>query len=331
MKTKRNRKGVVLFCFVMLIAVFTGAKQVWAASEYQEMFTIAGSLTHRVCGEKDQEGGFCSHPVWGGQVIKRGDYYFKGKITVPGDGDVCVDKIYISDKKNSGFQLTPLAATAYDVPYTNGKEAYYIQRSARSDERALYRYVFRTRKKEKLKELSVSDAYIVTIYGGNIYLKGYDSETDKWKMDVYNTRKKTLSALKDNVIIERRSGKYAISYDTSENDVSPLGTLTLWRITESGLKKVKTIENVAGYAVGFIGDELYYAVYKDKSKREVTICKSKQNGAGQKKLAGIKAPKKNERVDILEIGPDNCIVESADSGTMYLWTYTYATKKMTRY
>ena len=59
--------------------------------------------------------------------------------------------------------MTPLAATAYDVPYTNGKEAYYIQRSARSDERALYRYVFRTRKKEKLKELSVSDAYIVTI------------------------------------------------------------------------------------------------------------------------------------------------------------------------
>ena len=47
MKTKRNRKGVVLFCFVMLIAVFTGAKQVWAASEYQEMFTIAGSLTHK--------------------------------------------------------------------------------------------------------------------------------------------------------------------------------------------------------------------------------------------------------------------------------------------
>lgn len=306
------RKAFFLFCLAALAVVCVKPKQAWAAEEYKEMFQSWG---HGVCGNR-AENGICQHRAWSGETVKIGNYYFKGEVISDGpDSDILIGKVRISDKEDSGFKLTPLEWYGGGLPvYSNGEDAYYTLYDGTIGKTVLRRYVFRSRKEEKL--LDVDQGSITTIYRGKIYLSGGY---------VYDIKKKTSSALKGNVDIKKRSGKYATSFQEGKGKLpAESGELTLWRITETGLKKVKTLKN-ASWNHGFIGDKLYYAVYKDKTMREVSVYSCKRDGSGQKKLGQIKATKKDGGVLISGIGTDNCSVSMGSEGE---FVYTYATKKL---
>lgn len=309
MKTNRIIKGVWVFCIAMLATVFAGSNKAWASTGFKEMF--------QQWQWASPKGGQGVQYRWAGDTVKVGDYYFKGDPLEEPD-DMGLTTIYISDKKNSGFLLTPLNGAAY----TNGKEAYYIDYSP-SGKEYLCRYRFSSRKETKVKKLpKKSDWWIRTIYGGKVYLLGRNLENGEEVTCVYDINKKTLSSLK-NFAIEGRSGKYVISLGDMRDGTAIHSTLTLWKITASGLKKVKILDKNVGLAE-FSGNKLYYQVYKDGSGREVLLYRCNVDGTNKKKLAAFKVSGKEGSADIMSVGPDACVV--------YLdgrhWKYTYATKKL---
>lgn len=285
-QNKNFFRMLVIVCLVMFAGIFAGRSVVQAASEYEKLF---------VGDTKPDEG------------VKHGKYYFKYS-----DKDY---KIYMSTKKKSGYKETPIQYVAY----VNEKQAYYVR------EGKLYKYVFSTRKEVKLKSLPQKNyAYwnVSLVYGGKVFLTR--SCFDEWSISTYAyyTDTKKFTRIKKNCEIIGHYGKYVVSQNEFRSDVSPY-PVTLWKLTTSGLKKIKKLTS-RGFGCVFIEGKLYYTSYADDLMRKVTLYKCNVDGTQKKKIVTFESDDEYDTIMIQEITSSYCTIWKTD-GT---YKYIYKTKEM---
>lgn len=285
-QVKKVVQMAAVVCLVMLAGLLTGQTKVQAASEYTELFD----------GDYEAE-----------TTVKSGKYYFKCS------GDDWT--VYISDKKNSGYKATPIAYNAF----SNGKQAYYVE------DNTLYKYVFSTKKETKLKSLPLKDdSYwsLNTIYGSKLYLTKSSIEAWTLMTYTYNVNSGKLKKLKNNCSIIDRYGKYVITQGELRTDVSPF-KVTLWKITSSGLKKIKVLTKNGQFAQ-FVDGKLYYTKYSDDTMGKVSLYRCNAGGSNKKLMASFETESEYDIVLIQAVTSKYCIVWMSDS----TYKYTFKTGKL---
>lgn len=243
------------------------------------------------------------------KIVKDGKYYFKSGSSY--------GSLLMSTKKNSGYRKTPI--WGYGA-YGNGKQAFYVRNGL------LCKYTYASRKETILKRLSVTDDIgfnISTVYGNQIFLT--KSSFYQWKHWTYSynikTKKFRLAASKCDII--GRSGKYVIGQNEYRTDVSPY-PITLYKITSSGLSKVKKITN-RGMSGTFTGKKLYYVQYPNRSSmKTATLYCCNLNGSNKKAIRTFKSSSQYGQTLIYNITSKSCDVSKDEA----LYRYTYSTKKM---
>lgn len=288
MKMWKQVSIMALFLCAIVVVGLTMGKPVYAASssDYQQLFSGTSDY------EKIPE--------------KHGEYYFK----------YLNGKVYMSKKKSSDYKETPLEYTSY----LNGKQAYYIS------DNVLYRYTFSNMKATKLKKMPVKKDYyfyLSGVYGNQIFIT--KSSFDEWTYWTYryNTKTKELKNIKKNCNIVNRQGKYVVAENSYRSDVSPT-PVTLYKITSSGLKKIKKLTE-RGFNSVFVDGKLYYTEYTDVYMKKVTLYRCNSNGKGKKALGTFTSSSEYGQVLIQEITSKKCTVYIMDEG---LYEYTYSTKKL---
>lgn len=288
MKMWKQVGMMAFFLCAIVVASLTMGKPVYAASssDYQQLFSGASD--------------------YGRIPEKHGKYYFK----------YLNGKVYMSKKKSSGYKATPLEYNSY----TNGKQAYYISKST------LCKYTFSNKKAIKLKKMPVKKDYyfyLSEVYGNQIFItKGSFDEWTYWTYR-YNTKTKNLKNIKKNCTIVNRQGKYVVAENSYRSDVSPT-PVTLYKITSSGLKKIKKLTE-RGFNSVFVDGKLYYTEYTDVYMTKVTLYRCNSNGKGKKALGTFASSSEYGQVLIQEITSKKCTVYIIDEG---LYEYTYSTKKL---
>lgn len=283
-KWKQISLMAVSFCVIVIAGMMIG-KTVHAASGYERL------LSDEYYGEKIPQ--------------KQGKYYFK----------YVKNKVYMSKKKQGGYKVTPLEYESF----TNGKQAYYVKNNI------LYKYKFSNRKKTKIKKFPAKKDYYYTIamiYGNRIFLtKTSYNEWRCWTYQ-YNIKSKKLKMLQKDCEIAFRHGKYVVASNAFSTDVSP-GPYTLYKITSSGLKKIKKYTN-NGFSNRIIDGKLYYTEYKNYSMRKVTLYRCDLNCKRKKALGTFTAASGYDGIYFQEITSKKCIIRMNEE----LYEYTYATKKL---
>lgn len=286
---------VIVLCLILAAALMfqVNTVQAEAAAEYKQLWASGNTNT----------------------VEKSGKYYFKW--------DFNSNTILMSTNKTSGYTTTPLTYTTF----SNGKQAYYVRNNI------LYKYIFSTRKESLLKKLPASGDQIYsvsTVYGNQILLT--KSSFDQWKFWTYsyNVKTKRLKLAKSNCHITDRYRKYVIAQGEYRSDIAPY-PLTIYKITSSGLSKVKKLSTY-GRDAAFIGGKLYYITYPKGTMKKATLYRSKPNGSSTKKIAAFSASTKYGEVFITKITSKYCLVakyqQQAGKFTQTNYRYTYATKKL---
>lgn len=237
---------------------------------------------------------------------KIGNYYFKS----------INNMIYIA-KKGETYKKTPIVSYG---SMGNDTHAYYVRN------KTLYKYTYASQKEALLKKLPVSgdeNINISTVYKNQIFLTKDSYQKGKLWTYCYNTNTKALKKVKNNCKINAHYKAYVIGQNDFRTDIDPY-PMTLYKITSSGLSKVKTLTSY-GRSGTFAGNKVYYTAYPKKhSMKETTLYRCSLNGKNKKKIASFKASGTNGRVTIGEITSKNCKVVINDK--QYL--YTYSTKKL---
>lgn len=296
---KRFCQGILVIalvlCAMFAAETFAATGTVQAASEYKRLFGDGYKA---------------------GDVVKSGNYYFYC--------DSENYQVYMSTKKNTGFKVTNMPYNTF----SNGKQAYYID----IGDNALYQFTFSSKKEKRLKKLS-SKGYpawdISTIYGGKIYItKG---SFDEWSYHTYAYKisSGSFKRIKKNCCIINRSGKYVIAEKEYRSDVSPY-TVTLYKITNDGLKKIKTLTK-SGFGARKVGKKWYYVSYPDVTEMGVSmnravIYKCNLDGTGKAKVAELTSEVKYDQIIVQEITSKYCIYWSDSK----IYKYTYDTQKRER-
>ncbi len=247
------------------------------------------------------------------KTAKSGKYYFKWS-----DG---AGQLMISTKANSGFVLTPIETRQI---FSNGTQAYYFQNNT------LYKYLFASRKNTKLRKFSpAGDRYlnISTVYGSRIFLT--KSSFNHWKHWTYsyNVQTKEYKLLLSSCAILDRHAKYVIGQNQYRTDTSPY-PLTLYKITSTGLTKVKKLGNHI-FGAKFIDGKLYYTsypAYTDSSMQKAVLYRCNPDGSGIKRIKTFQTSEKYTQVIVTPVSASYCKVMIGDK----FYRYTYATKKLTR-
>jgi hypothetical protein len=223
----------------------------------------------------------------GNKCVKKGKYYLKGQ-----DGVV-----YISKNKKSGYKKT-------SVPYTyaifaNSKQAYYMY------ENVLYKITFSNRRVTKLKDFNKiiekerkeyeknynyyeeSSFSLDKVYKNKIYITR-GSFID-WEYDtyVYSIKNKTFKCIKKYCTIVDSYKEYCICQKEYKTDVSPY-TLSIYKITSSGMKKVKELGEYV-FGVKRIKGTIYYVSYSNYDMKKGTLYRCKYDGTHKEKLGTFAA------------------------------------------
>lgn len=207
--------------------------------------------------------------------------------------------------------------------YSNGKKEYYISSNT------LYERQCSTGKVKKLKKIKASGDAGFTVSGvakGKVFMtKGSFNRWTYWTY-TYNLSTKKFKMVKKNCDIQDIYGSYAVAYKEYRSDVGPY-TVTIYKITASGLKKVRTLAS-SGRQAQFVNGKLYYGKYKsNKSLKSVSLYRCNPNGSNNRKMKTFTS-KGNAYgyVYITKFGKGYCEVLK-DSGK---YRYNYKTKKLRR-
>ena len=248
------------------------------------------------------------------RVVKNGKYYLKI--------DEGSQKTLIAAKKAGPYKETPID---FYGAFANGKQAYYVR------ENVLYRYTFSSGKEKKVKKLSASGDqkyHVSAVYGSQVFLT--KTSFDQWKYWTYsyNTKSGKLKMAVRNCAISSQNGKYVVAQNEYRSDVSPY-RVTVYKITSSGLKKVKKLgENC--HAEIYVKGKLYYAEYPDKYVRpdaymeKVILYRCNPDGSGRKKLGTFTRSGQSGEVMVSKITSKYCYVYKDQRA----YKYTYKTKKL---
>lgn len=284
----RRRKDVLLtICLLLSVGLLTQLSGIKAeaAEEYVELWDSSGNDA----------------------AIKNGDYYFKY--------DASSGKLFMLSNKDDGYRKTPMGYGAFG----DGTQAYYVRNNV------LYRYVYAEKQEERLKKLPVSgdeNFRISTVYGKQVFLT--KSSFDQWAYWTYsyNTKTGKLKKVMSDCYITDRHKKYVVGENAYRTDVGPY-PVTVYKITASGLKKIKKLSSY-GRSETFVDGKLYYTDYEPGSMQKATLYRCNPNGSGRKKLAVFSSKNEYDGVIVLKIAAKSCVVYR--QGGQY--RYTYATKKM---
>lgn len=248
------------------------------------------------------------------KAVKNGKYFIKI--------DESSRKTLIATRKSGPYKETPMN---FYGAFANGKQAYYVR------ENVLYKYVFSGGKESKVKKLPVSGDqgyHISAVYGSQIFLT--KSSFDQWKYWTYsyNTKSKKLKKAASDCAISSQNGKYVVAQNEYRSDVSPY-RVTVYKITSSGLKKVKKLgENC--HAEIYVNGKLYYTEYPDKYiqsgnyMKKVILYRCNPDGSGRKKLGTFTTSSQYGEVMVTKVTAKYCHVYKG--GQTY--KYTYKTKKL---
>lgn len=242
------------------------------------------------------------------QAVKNGKYYLKI--------DESSRKTLIADKKSGPYKETPID---FYGAFANGKQAYYVRQNV------LYKYEFSGGKETNVKKLSASGDegyHISAVYGPQIFLTKASFEQWKYWTYSYNTKSKKLKKVASDCGLSSQSGKYVVGQNEYRSDVSPY-RVTVYKITSSGLKKVKKLgENCR--AEIYVNGKLYYTEYSDNYMKKAILYRSNPDGSGRKKLGTFTTSGKYGEVMVGKITAKYCYVYK--EGQTY--KYTYKTKKL---
>lgn len=286
---------VITLCLILTAGLMfqVTTRQTEAASEYKQLWASGDTRT----------------------VEKSGKYYFKWNSNS--------NTILMSTNKTSGYTATPLTYGTF----SNGKQACYIR------DNRLYKYVFSTRKETFLKKFSLSGDQVYsisTVYSSQVFLTKSSFEQWKFWTYSYNIKTKKLKLAKSNCNITDRYGKYVIAQGDYRTDIAPY-PLTVYKITSSGLSKVKKISSYGKNAV-FIGSKLYYVTYPKGTMKKATLYRSKPDGSSPKKIASFSVSTQYGEVIITKITSKYCNVSKFQykpgKSTQTTYRYTYADKKL---
>ncbi|MDE6433571.1 MAG: hypothetical protein K2L07_05020 [Lachnospiraceae bacterium] len=247
-------------------------------------------------------------------IIKHGLYYFK----------YASGYVYVSRSKYSGYIKTPMTCKYSCTFLCDGAKTYYMDRTGK----VLYQYYLNSCKKKRIKRIvgSKKDFYTVisAVYKNNIYLTcGDDEQNDTC---VYNIAKKKVVQKIRNCSITDQKGRYAVSEPGYNEDGEHI--VELYKLTASGLKKIKQLSN-DGDSFGFIDGKLYYS--RDSAiitcmrieKRELYRCNP--NGKGIKKLGEFSS--KTGKINIYKVTGTYCIYGTHRYYGDDYYKYNYKTRK----
>lgn len=221
-------------------------------------------------------------------------------------------------KKGNGlYEATPMPTSKV---FGNGKQAIYLKNGV------LYKYVYASKKETALKKIcspTDHDYYVSTIYKSKVFIGRSSFEDWKHTTYMYDMSKKNskVKKVKSNCLIHDRYKNYVVTQKGFFTDISPYG-IEVYRITSSGLKKLRTIAK-RGTCPRYIGGKLYYAEYPVKGMKKCIIYRCKPDGTKKKKIKTITAKGEYAYVCVVNITSKYC--EYSINSDYY--KYTYATKK----
>lgn len=241
---------------------------------------------------------------------KIGKYYFKYENY----------KIAMSNRKNGGYTATSIEYGAF----ANATQAIYLR------DNVVYKYIFSKKKESKLVTLEElddpdMDMYSIgTVYGKYVYINEDSYSKGAVITYAYDMNSKKIKKVISNGSIDEGHGKYLIVQNEWSIDVSPISK-SIYKITNKGIKKVKTLSDFCG-AASFVGDKIYYVCYPSGTEmRKAIMYKCDLDGSNKKKVASFSADSGN--IIVSDIGAKECTVYKDWTG----YKYTYATKKYVQF
>ncbi len=239
---------------------------------------------------------------------KSGKYYFKQES----------NRFYISTSKNGPYRETPLNQMGFA---SNGKQAYFIK-----DGHYLYRYVYASGESYYVQDLPIDEPRTTTYsigaaQGNRLYLTRGSEFLFQYDTFLYNVKGGKIRLLKRDCAIIDRFKDYVISADTYRTGMGA-ASYTLYKLSASGLQKVKNITTKGAYA-NFAGGNLYYDVF-DRIMAEFTFYKARPDGTGVVKIHHVDG---GSSASTYMAGFTSKYCEYYVNG--HLYRYTYATGKVT--
>lgn len=168
---------------------------------------------------------------------------------------------------------------------------------------------------------------IAHAYGSNLYLSvKYESgKVSMLRVNAQTGKKKTVAKKCAPLC---GSGKYIYGQTSLITDTSA-SPVNIWKVTGSGVKKVKTLgKRIFGTAV--VGRKIYYASYKGNGMKNMTVYCCKANGSGRKKLFSLKAKGQYGQALIMVNADEKTITATrsrADGGTD-VYTYSISSRRL---
>ncbi len=218
--------------------------------------------------------------------------------------------------------------------WSNGTNKVYLKSNKAYTKQNLYLKNVKSGKTKLLKtfQLNMEDdgSYSIgNVYGTTIYLNRIKGAGDG-DLYTYNWKTAKYKKLKTDFVIMDASGKTLITADYQPTDISPL-TQYIYKITDKGLQKVKTIGKHITQAQ-FVDGMIYYSKYpKDGSIRNMSVCRCDQNGENVETLFKASAADKNGYVMLQKVSRKNIdYIEVPADGDQLYYRYNMKTQKITQ-
>ena len=205
--------------------------------------------------------------------------------------------------------------------FLKGSTAYYVHGGA------LYSYSFKTSKATKLKKLGADAAAVGAVWGSNVYVSYASAAKKKNWTRVYNTKTKKLGASIGSFRFAESYGSYAVGDATFSNSALAARSLTLYKLTGSGAKKLKTLSKY-GQAASWAGGKLYYTGATNAKLNYVCLYRANVDGSKATQIGSWRG-EPGDIILVHDITSTSCTVEYPNSYDCF--KYVYKTNELIPY
>ena len=205
--------------------------------------------------------------------------------------------------------------------FFKGNAAYYVSSGS------LYSYSFKSAKATKLKKLDSSAVAVGAVWGSNVYVSYASAGKKKNWTRVYNTKTKKLGGSIGSVRFAESYGSYAVGDATFSDSVLDARSLTLYKLTSKGAKKVKTLSKY-GQAASWAGGKLYFTSATNAKLNYVCLYRANADGSKAKQIGSWRG-EPGDTILVHDITSTSCTLEYPNSYDCF--KYVYKTNELIPY
>lgn len=216
----------------------------------------------------------------------------------------------VDDTYGTNYVTTDMPSGA---TFLKGSTAYYVSSGS------LYSYSFKTAKASKLKKLDSSAVAVGAVWGSNVYVSYASASKKKSSTRVYSVKSKKLGASIESFQIVESSGSYAVGDATYNSDQSVARSLTLYKLTSKGAKKVKQLSKY-GQAATFAGGKLYFTSGTNAKLNRVRLYRANMDGSKATQI-GIFGGKPSDHMLVHDITTTACTVQNYSNYDCFQYIY----------